>query len=576
MERIEFEQFVKDNFPGCKTNWGWDDSWYYVTTSPYMRDADNYHYEYGNGKIMFHIEGNNNWREVRDWLCNHREKISNEIRSSRWGRNDCCWELKQPVSTDEEIKEGFLRIRDLLQPVIDEFVESKQWKPIHIERDAPSNRMRDYVEAQNQAVTLLRDVSLKDLFDNNLSIPDYQRIYCWRKSNVNQLLRDISEMGNSTYHLGTIILHENTEKKLDIVDGQQRLVTLTLLLGTMGEDYKGSLPLMQERFASAEAQSYIAYNKSLCTDFSRKNKLSCDTLLNKLTFTVLVLKSEDFNLAYTFFSNANSKGKPLSDFSLLKAHHLRYIVSEEQQKHLATRWDSLSTSPTKGDESTIIVKKALRDYVLKLRKWMRGENFDPSRKYIVRDEYVAAPTMNNIPAFGEQFNFYEKIQGGQHFFNYAEKMSMSCSDYLKTPEHQTLVSLLDGESHWRYMEMIDALLFGYYLKFGRQYLAEALFVIESAVSHHRHTNGRANYAKIMEYAAHGRIIMMADQATSPTFFLAELLLPIRFQGIEFGKSPIQRRYEDQVKAIYKKLLKEKRFTDEEISKIIVEQHQLEK
>lgn len=561
MEKNEFIQFAKENFPGCKTKWG--GSWFFVAVSPYLSDC--FHYECIGNKIAFHIEGDK-WHEIRNWLKSHRNDIQTEIQPSKWsGRIDCCWTLQGSVYSDEEIKEGFLRIKELLDPTIDDFIKAKNPRPKHKKRPEPRNELLKDVQEKKSPVALLKDVSLGDILDNSLSIPDYQRIYCWRKSNVNALFRDLSEMGNNSYHLGTLILH-NHDGQLDIVDGQQRLVTLTLLLDNL--DYDGPLPLMSQRFDSEEAQAYIAYNKSLCQRFVNNRNLKdkkVDNLLKSLTFTVLVLNSENFDLAYTFFSNANSKGKPLSDLSLLKAHHLRYIEAEGQQKHLATRWDRLTSSDNDSDKA--IAEQALRDYVLKLRQWMRGNAFDPNRKYIVRDEYVAAPTMPDIPAFGERFQFYEKIQGGQHFFNFSEKMCLSCEEYLQTEEHRELARQLGGE-HWRYMEMIDALLFGYYLKFGRQYLAEALFVIESKVSRHRHAHGRALYSKIMEYVAESKIIMMIDQATSPTFFLAELFAPITYEGIptvDKDSKPIQKRYAEQVKNIYKTLMEGNRFTDEAIS-----------
>ena len=63
----------------------------------------------------------------------------------------------------------------------------------------------------------------------------------------------------------------------------------------------------------------------------KKWNIELDTLIiNQLIFTVLILKESRLDLAYTFFSNENSKGVPLSDYDLLKAHHLRYIFIEKQ------------------------------------------------------------------------------------------------------------------------------------------------------------------------------------------------------------------------------------------------------
>ena len=78
----------------------------------------------------------------------------------------------------------------------------------------------------------------------NLNIPLYQRNYEWKSSShtndnsdytknllVDKLLDDIYKVykENKIYRLGTIILHNNNES-MDIVDGKQRIVTLTLLV----------------------------------------------------------------------------------------------------------------------------------------------------------------------------------------------------------------------------------------------------------------------------------------------------------------------------------------------------------
>jgi len=68
------------------------------------------------------------------------------------------------------------------------------------------------------------------------SIPAYQRPYAWERTQVEELLTDLSEaMGPDTrsdgfYFLGSIVLvktHGNPESR--VVDGQQRLTTLTIL-----------------------------------------------------------------------------------------------------------------------------------------------------------------------------------------------------------------------------------------------------------------------------------------------------------------------------------------------------------
>lgn len=519
-----------------------------IEISPFLSNHG-FHYEWRNNRVEIHIEGSD-WRPLRQiFYDNWKELRAQGLSSGHWWRNDCQYFLESPDSSENQL----IRLEELIRPFIEKYIEDKNLRPKHVDRVKPENTLFD---EKVKTVALFNDMTLKELFNNYLFIPDYQRIYCWKKENVIKLSNDITENSDGEYHLGGIILHKNEGKKgFDIVDGQQRLVTLTLLLGALG--YKGCLPLIEERFLSNEAKEYIAYNKKLCQIFASKQSSSinpiqedlCNKLLENLMFSVVVITSQRFELAYTFFSNENSKGKALDNFNLLKAHHLRYIDSEPQQEHLATRWDRFTSSNEYGEIPE--VKHTLGQYILRLRKWMQGEMV-PRTKYVVRDEYVAAPVLDDVPGFGEQFQFNETIQGGSHFFAYSEKMTEQYHSFISTVEHVTLVETLNGESHRYYAEMIDTLLFGYYLKFGKQYLAEALFVIERTISAHRYTNNRVRKDKIMEFATKSHIIMKIDRATSPSFFLADLMqhdydyLVPELQGI-------RERYHECVKSIYKQL-----------------------
>lgn len=67
----------------------------------------------------------------------------------------------------------------------------------------------------------------------NLVIPDYQRPYKWTIKHIQPLLQDIDIYNSATaYRLGSIVFHKGqaAEKldKLNIVDGQQRTLTLVL------------------------------------------------------------------------------------------------------------------------------------------------------------------------------------------------------------------------------------------------------------------------------------------------------------------------------------------------------------
>lgn len=81
--------------------------------------------------------------------------------------------------------------------------------------------------------------------DYNFSIPDYQRPYRWGVEQAVQLLEDLEESLNrgagDEYFLGSLVLIERDRTTYDVVDGQQRLTTLTVLfavLRDLAEDEK--------------------------------------------------------------------------------------------------------------------------------------------------------------------------------------------------------------------------------------------------------------------------------------------------------------------------------------------------
>lgn len=75
----------------------------------------------------------------------------------------------------------------------------------------------------------------------NLVIPPYQRPYKWTAKNAVQLFDDIIEAKNQnkeTYRVGTLILHFDAKKSVyNIVDGQQRTITFSLLLMALNDGH---------------------------------------------------------------------------------------------------------------------------------------------------------------------------------------------------------------------------------------------------------------------------------------------------------------------------------------------------
>ena len=412
-------------------------------------------------------------------------------------------------------------------------------------------------EERNDEDVCLVMCSLSELFCKNLVIPNYQRNYCWEDKQVIALWESLNDIHESEYHLGTIILQKDENGNYAIIDGQQRLVTLTLIIREL--KYQGCMPLLTQKFLSENSKKHIANSRWLIkylTSISNDETL-CSRIIDKLIFTVLILKESRLDLAYTFFSNENSKGVPLSDYDLLKAHHLRYLFIEEQAEHLANRWNYMIENEYQYLEKTLAI------HLFRLRKWMRKRDFNPDERFCVKEEFSSAIIIPEIPPFGEQFVFYEKIQGGSHFFAYTEHFVKKYKQFSEIRQIKALQNHLEGESHWKYADIIETLLFGYYLKFGEQYLTEALFCISGNIAQHRYTVTRALTYKIREYTKNSEIVMMIDQASSPTFFLAECVSSIKKSGRDFQQG-IAMRFYNHLKDMFLELKDD--FTDFTVKK----------
>lgn len=107
------------------------------------------------------------------------------------------------------------------------------------------------------------------LSDGIYSIPVYQRNYAWGVREIGQLIADVRDYAQRNaqsqvhdYYIGTLVVYvRSTEQKAywEVVDGQQRLTTLSLLvsvLRALHPELAASMPRMPLEFESREASSH--------------------------------------------------------------------------------------------------------------------------------------------------------------------------------------------------------------------------------------------------------------------------------------------------------------------------------
>ena len=77
--------------------------------------------------------------------------------------------------------------------------------------------------------------NLFNIANEQFYIPAYQRRYAWGKPQLDALFNDINQLGENDSHLlGTILFltesHTGGINRLEVVDGQQRITTISIIL----------------------------------------------------------------------------------------------------------------------------------------------------------------------------------------------------------------------------------------------------------------------------------------------------------------------------------------------------------
>lgn len=229
------------------------------------------------------------------------------------------------------------------------------------------------------AITKIGDLLLHDkitqekngnaVTDINLVIPDYQRPYKWTAKNAIQLLDDIVDAKNENkeiYRVGTLILHQEGEA-YNIVDGQQRTITFSLLLKALGAD---TIKFLEQPLASNPfnirniSNNYRILERrvnNIIDDRDRRELL--DYIENNCELIVVI--TEDLSEAFQFFDSQNARGKKLYPHDLLKAYHLREMndLDVTETEKVVKSWEDLDQKK---------LSALFSDYLYRVKEWTKG------------------------------------------------------------------------------------------------------------------------------------------------------------------------------------------------------------
>lgn len=239
-------------------------------------------------------------------------------------------------------------------------------------------------------------------------IPEYQRPYRWTKNECETLWDDVKGVfGNGEnieeYFLGSIVTYKNDNGELEIIDGQQRITTFTLLFRAFYEHLKsefktarGDYPIdfgkciwkyirnegfdfenrhlssqiitsndekaleqilsenckLENKYKNSNYFKNYDYFYQKLMDFKGKQGFSfqkfCDMFLGNKLFVLLVV-CDSQESAMTIFNTLNSRGLPLSNADILKGYIYKKVKNKEK---FANDWKDIETKIEESEKSS--------------------------------------------------------------------------------------------------------------------------------------------------------------------------------------------------------------------------------
>ncbi|AZZ92137.1 DUF262 domain-containing protein [Hahella sp. KA22] len=231
-------------------------------------------------------------------------------------------------------------------------------------------------------------------------IPSYQRPYAWTEDEASELINDLFDFYDNEpeegYFLGSIVLiKEEDRPKSEVIDGQQRLTTLTILLAALASTLQGTdretlLKYIREpgnKFEGLEAKPRLSLrdrdkdffgryvqglhfeelsqlNESGIGNESQKNLrknalLMRDRLSRRFDNPEIMKGFVQFLLqrcflvavstpneqsAFRVFSVMNSRGLDLQPTDIIKADVIGKIESEPERDSYSERWEEIEVT----------------------------------------------------------------------------------------------------------------------------------------------------------------------------------------------------------------------------------------
>lgn len=306
-------------------------------------------------------------------------------------------------------------------------------------------------------------VSLSDIIGNGkiYKVPSYQRDYSWKQDHWEDLWADILGIlhGDSIHYMGSIVLQNRGEKQYSLIDGQQRLSTLTLIvLGTIKtiqnliekgideENNRERVTLLTKKFLGDKDPASLTYSAKLELNENNNSFFQSNLMVFRKPLNEKTLKDSDKLLwqAYNFFLEKissyyqnNENGEDLANFLnkevAEKMMFIQIVVEDELSAY--TVFETLNSRGV-----SLTVTDLLKNYLFSLsttvdldhvkEKWRKIvdtlglDNFPAflrhywiSRNKLIRQEYLFRAMKDVVKSSPQVIELLDELEKNAQLYN---------------------------------------------------------------------------------------------------------------------------------------------------------------
>ena len=210
----------------------------------------------------------------------------------------------------------------------------------------------------------LKEVSIRELFNGSFQatyeVPIYQRNFAWEKDEISALVEDIYDAckkdNTSVYYIGTLVSFNKGDNVFEIIDGQQRLTTLTLILGALEISVRNKLTYRARKKATKTIKSLPKFDvdepdtgivngfrfvKSAISEIPSDEIDEFKRFFQDKVHIIHYQVPRDIDLNH-YFEIMNSRGEQLEKHEIVKAKLLAELTNPEDRSRFNRIWENCS------------------------------------------------------------------------------------------------------------------------------------------------------------------------------------------------------------------------------------------